>query len=269
MSGSDAPLLEVTDLGVRLAGRVVLDGIDLGLAAGGATALLGRSGSGKSTLLRAIAGLVPCDARRRRFAGREPGAARGATDSHAALGLAYVYQEPRASLNPALTVGRTLHEVARLARTGSAPEPAALLARVGLEAALAGRRPAALSLGQCQRVQLARALAIGPRLLLLDEVTSALDPLATRQLVTLLRELRSEGVAMLVASHDLNLVGALCDDCVVLSGGRVVETGPVATVLDRPVSAAAAALVAARWPAPEPSVARPWLAAQPRPRAVE
>lgn len=262
---SGAALLRVESLSVLRGARAVLTDVSFELMPGEALGLIGRSGSGKSTLLRALGRLVPVKARRLEVLGRDFLSVSGRSLREHRGALAYVFQEPRASLNPRRTVSATIEEAASHAaatQNATRPDVQAWLARVGLAVALAQRRPAALSLGQCQRVQLARALAQNPRVLLLDEPSSALDPLATRALVALLLELRASGVALVIASHDLALIESLCARTLVLEAGRVVEFESTRRVLDCPASEAARALGAARLPL-SPVEARRRLAPEP------
>jgi len=204
---SAAPILAAR--GLRLAepgGTVLLDGGRLDLRAGEALAVLGPSGCGKTTLLRALAGLAPPAAGSLRLGGRPlawPLAARG-RDALRAVQL--VGQDPAGELNPAhragAAVARPLRVLRGLDRAAARAETARLLAAVGLDPALAARRPAALSGGQRQRVALARALAAGPDVLLADEPTSALDAAATAAVLDLLDRLRRRGLAVLVVTHD-------------------------------------------------------------------
>jgi peptide/nickel transport system ATP-binding protein len=254
------PVLSVRDLEVRRAGRCVLGPLSLELRRGAALGLIGASGSGKSTLLRALAGLLPVSAAELAGPAGSLLGVRGEQRRRRQRRLALVFQEPRASLNPSRTIGSVLGEILRHAAaddTGDAgaPSAATLLARVGLDPALADRRPRSLSLGQCQRVQVARALAQAPDVLLLDEVTSALDTVASGALRDLFRSLRAAGTALVVASHDLGLVESLCDDLMVLEAGRVVDGGSAAECLANSTVAATRRLAAARLPL-TPALAR-------------
>ncbi|UMP06857.1 ABC transporter ATP-binding protein [Amycolatopsis sp. EV170708-02-1] len=221
-------LVEITDLRLLAGDRPVLDGIDLALAEGESVGLVGGSGSGKTTLALAVLGHlrpgVRHDGGRVSVRGKDmlptpaPGV-RGGT-------IGYVGQDPGASLNPYARISSTLLTAAGpTPRVARADRVRGLLERVGLpgDNAFARRYPHQLSGGQQQRVVLAAALAREPRLLVLDEPTTALDLVAKAEVVREIRRLRDAGVALLWVSHDLGTVRDLVERVVVLDAGKVVE----------------------------------------------
>ncbi|CAO5229922.1 oligopeptide/dipeptide ABC transporter ATP-binding protein [Frankia sp. AgKG'84/4] len=227
-----------------------VDGIDLAVTAGRTLALVGESGSGKSTVARCVARLVEPDAGEVRLGDRSVSAM-----SRARLRAAYgeiqlVFQDPNSALNPRLTVGAALDEPLRLHTGAAAPERRArideLLADVRLDPHLIDRYPRQLSGGQRQRVVIARALAVRPTFLLLDEPTASLDVSVRRQVLALLRRLQREhGLGYLLISHDLAAVRQLGDEIAVMYLGRIVERGLAAEVLDRPTHPYTRALLSA------------------------
>ncbi len=200
-------------------------GVDLELPAGASLGLVGESGCGKSTLARAAAGLLRPTAGRVELDGRDLGSLRGAGLRRARRQVQLVFQDPAGSLNPRLRIGAALAEAAG---RGAPPDRVAgLLAEVGLAAGLAGRLPHQLSGGQRQRVALARALATAPRVLVADEPTSGLDvPVQARVLAALAASRRRRRLALLLISHDLHLVGRICDRVAVMYRGLLVEVMP-------------------------------------------
>ncbi len=216
---------------------------DVGFAVdrGGAVALVGESGSGKSTVVLALLGLLGdarAAARRMAWDGTDL-----RTQAAAVRGrrIAAVFQDPASCLNPALTIGTQVAEPlrvhARLPARQARARVEALLAEVGLPrpAALMADYPHQLSGGMKQRVAIAMALAADPELLLLDEPTTALDVTVEAGILDLLTQLRDRrGLSLLLVSHNLGIVGRLCDRAVVLYAGRVVEDGAAATVLHAP-----------------------------------
>ena len=225
-----------------------LGGVDVALHAGRRLGVVGESGAGKSTLTRLLLGLEPSDGGAVTYRGRPvvPGRPRSLHWFRRAVQL--VPQDPGRSLDPRMRVGRAIAEPLHCLRVTEDPRARVteLLAGVGLDADAAGRLPHEFSGGQRQRIALARALAPRPEVLVADEPVSALDAVVRLQVVQLLQQVsEAEGVALLVVSHDLGVVAALCTDVLVLDAGRVAEAGPVGQVLDAPRSAPARALVAA------------------------
>ena len=260
-----APLLEVSGLtveyplrgalGFAARGRVrALEDVAFTLAHGETLALVGRSGSGKSSVARALLGLVRPSAGKVLYR-RESWAA--AVDLLALAGrarrvvqreLGIVFQDPVASLNPRLPVGVAVAEPLRVHERMGATEARAraarLFERVGLEAGALARFPHEFSGGQRQRIAIARALALTPRFVVLDEAVSALDAAIRVQILALLAELQRElGLAYLFITHDLALARALAERVLVLAEGRAVECGPVEAVLSCPQHAATRELV--------------------------
>lgn len=238
-------LLTVDDLAVDLgrSPRVrVLEGVSLRVRAGEVVGVVGESGSGKTTLARAIlrsvdaaSGSIEIDghdvralAGRRLRAWRRSGAAQ------------YVFQDPLRSLDPAVRVVDSVAEglrIAKVPRREAATRVAAALADVGLSPELAQGLPGALSGGQRQRAAIARALAVDPRLLILDEPVSALDAASRDRVIRSLVRLRDErrdALGMLVISHDIGSLAAISDRLVVLYRGRIVEDGPTRQVVAAP-----------------------------------
>ena len=261
---SHAPLLEVAGLTVDYAlrdapwslhaGRRVraLEDVSFALEPGETLALVGQSGSGKSSVARALVGLVRPSAGRLLYRHTSEAvdllalAAPARRVVQRELGL--VFQDPYQSLNPRLPVGEAVAEPARVLGRLPAGEARAhaarLFARVGLEPDALDRFPHELSGGERQRIAIARALALAPRLLVLDEAVSALDVAIRAQILALLEELQRElGLAYLFITHDLALARVLAERVVVLAEGRVVESGPVGEVLDHPRHAATRRLV--------------------------
>ncbi|MFW6089149.1 MAG: ATP-binding cassette domain-containing protein, partial [Gemmatimonadota bacterium] len=226
--------------GARRAREVVaVDGVDLDIAAGMTTALVGESGCGKSTLGRLILALEAPTAGRVEYRGRDLAGLDAAALRGFRRSAQVVFQDPYGSLNPRLTVGSMLREalgVHGLARGAEARGRAeALLERVGLPADAAGRYPHEFSGGQRQRVGIARALSVEPEFIVLDEPVSALDVSVQAQILNLLRELQAElGLTYLFVSHDLGVVRNLADRIVVMHRGRVVEQGATARLLSAP-----------------------------------
>ena len=237
-------LLSVRGLRVELGGRRLLDGVDLDVARGEKVALVGASGSGKTLTALAIMRLL--DAARVdgsvRFDGREllalpPRAMRAVRGRD----IAMVFQEPMSALNPLHTIGAQIDEALRLhqplTRRQARVRTLELLERMGLDDA--PRRAAAyahqLSGGQRQRAMIAMALACGPRLLLADEPTTALDVGVRAQILALLDELQRErGLGVLLISHDLQLVRGFAQRVAVMQHGRVVEHGALDAVMRQP-----------------------------------
>ncbi|GIG34673.1 nickel ABC transporter ATP-binding protein NikE [Cellulomonas pakistanensis] len=229
-----------------------VDGVDVAVRAGEAVGLVGESGSGKTTLARLLLAADAPDAGEVLLDGR-PWSALPERDRRALRsGIRLVPQDPLGTVDPRLTVRAVLraalatapHPSARRDRDAAA---AALLARVHLPAEVLDRRPRTLSGGQRQRVAIARALASEPRVLLLDEPVSALDVQVQAAVLDLLVELRRDtGVAMVLVSHDLGVVRRVCDRVLVMSGGRVVEQGPVPEVFGAPAHPVTRDLLAAR-----------------------
>ncbi len=227
-----APAVEVVAVSVRLDGHEILRGVDLTVAAGEWVTVIGPNGAGKSTLLRAVGGLVRHTGTVALF-GRP--AAALPTRQRARL-VATVPQ------NPVVPAGMTVLDYALLGRTPYIPplgrESAAdlaaveeVLARLDLSG-FAGRRLTSLSGGERQRAFLARALAQGATLLLLDEPTTALDIGHQQDVLELVDQLRGAGGLTVIATmHDLSLAGGYADRMVLLAGGRVVAAGPPRAVL--------------------------------------
>ena len=213
--------------------------VSLAVAPGEVVGLVGESGSGKTTLGRLAAGLVPLAGGQVLLRGADVLAAPRSERRGLRRGLAFVHQDPEASLDPRLSVGASIREPLDIHRVGTPAERdarvAELLEAVQLPAAHAARRPRELSGGQRQRIALARALALDPALLVADEPTSALDVSVQARVLELFRDLQERlGFACLFISHDLAVVHQVADRVAVLRGGRLVEEGPVGEVFTRP-----------------------------------
>jgi peptide/nickel transport system ATP-binding protein len=231
--------------------RRAVDGVSLAVAAGERVGLVGESGSGKSTLVRALLGLEPPEAGAIRIDGEDLAAARAPAVRRLRRLVQGVFQDPYGSLNPRHRVGRIVAEPLHLLMevlTAAERERrvAGVLEAVGLRPADAQRRPHEFSGGERQRIAIARALVVEPRLLVLDEAVSGLDASLRAQVLALLLELSAaRGLAYLFVSHDLGVVRAVTDRTLVMRAGVIVEEGPTADVLDRPRHAYTRELVAA------------------------
>jgi oligopeptide/dipeptide ABC transporter ATP-binding protein len=206
-----------------------VDGVNFSLRQGETLGVVGESGSGKSTLARAVLGLIPATAGAVTVLGRDITHADRATMQRARKDLQIVFQDPLASLDPRMTIGDSIAEPLRafrpeLGRTAREGEVRAMLARVGLDGLLINRYPHELSGGQNQRVGIARAMIMKPRLVICDEAVSALDVSVRAQIIDLLIDLQKAlGMAMLFISHDLAVVREISHRVLVLYMGRVME----------------------------------------------
>lgn len=230
----------------------------LTIAPGEVLGLVGESGSGKSTIAGTLTGLVPIASGSVRIDGVEVAGARRRDLLPVRRSTGVVYQNPASSLNPRRTVGASIAEPMLIHGGFDPPARRArvreLLEAVRLPAAMAERYPHEMSGGQRQRVAIARALALDPRLVIADEPTSALDVSVQAVVLDLLRALQAElGFACLFVSHDLAVVDSIAARTVVLSAGRVVESGPTEQVLARPREDYTRRLVMAV-PVPDPAV---------------
>lgn len=233
------PLLEVQGVVKAFEGVRAVEGVSFRVERGGSLGLVGESGSGKSTLVRLVSRLIDLDAGEIVFDGESIGAvpARAFHKSKWRREIQIVFQDPNDSLDPRKSAFDSIaHPLRRLEGLRDVGDRVRMAAdRAGLPAELLSRFPHQLSGGQKARVGIARAIAPGPRLLILDEPTAALDVSVQAVILQLLDRLRREdGISLLFVSHDLNVVRMLCDELVVLQAGRVVEAGASAEVFARP-----------------------------------
>jgi peptide/nickel transport system ATP-binding protein len=217
----------------------VLHDIDLTIRAGSALGVIGESGSGKSTLARVIAGLLPAASGTMRLDGEPLAPALASRGREELRRIQIVFQAADTALNPAHSVERILARPLafyhRLSRGEQRARVRRLLDLVRLPASLLDRRPGELSGGQKTRVNLARALAAEPALLLCDEVTASLDTVVGAAILELLAELRRDlGLALMFISHDLKTVQAVCDEVMILYAGQVMEYGAGRVVMQAP-----------------------------------
>ncbi|MDH6109341.1 peptide/nickel transport system ATP-binding protein [Kitasatospora sp. MAP12-15] len=246
--------LDIQALRLRLphTARPVLDGVDLTVGSGETVALVGESGSGKTLTSRSVLRLLPKGAATEgavRVAGQDvlgtgPDELRRLRTGTAAM----IFQDPRAAINPLRRIGDFLTESLRRG-AGLRPEEATerageLLAAVGLSERALRQYPGELSGGMLQRVMIAAALMGDPALILADEPTTALDVTTQAEVVALLADLRERfGTGLLFVTHDLGLAAAISDRVYVMYAGRIAETGPAATLFDRPRHPYTAALL--------------------------
>jgi polar amino acid transport system ATP-binding protein len=243
----DELMVEIRNVSKRFGERAALDGVCMSVAAGETVALIGPSGGGKSTLLRCINGLTAFDGGEIRVGphvlrttkardGQDAGAPRpppAAREVRRLFGM--IFQDFQ--LFPHLTALGNVVEapvhVLGVSKAEAQKRGLELLARVGL-ADRADAYPRELSGGQKQRVAIARALAMEPRGLLCDEITSALDPELKGEVLSVLEQLKRDGLTLLVVTHEIGFARRAADRIVVLDAGRVIEAGPPGQVLDKP-----------------------------------
>ncbi len=246
--------VDIRDLRIAIGGKEIVHGVDLSIGDGERVGLIGASGSGKSMIARAMLGLLPPDVMVTGSVMLGGAEVIGAADRTLAdlrgryTGM--VFQNPGASLNPVLPVGRQIELPLRLhydlTRAERIERVNAMLAKVGLPADVAAKFPHELSGGQRQRVGIATALITSPRLIVADEPTTALDSITQRQIVDLLVSLVDEaGASMLFITHDFSVLARATTRCVVLDEGSVAETGETATMLAAPQDERTARLVRA------------------------
>ena len=259
-------LLEVRDLKkhYRLAGGSVLravDGVSLDVFEGEIVGIVGESGCGKTTCGRTAIGLVPKTGGSSRYLGEDVHAMRGARRRAYCQEVQTIFQDPYASLDPKIRVGDIVGEGLDIHRMCASREErdaevARLMEQVGLNPAWADHLPREFSGGMRQRICIARALAVKPRLVLCDEPISALDVSIQAQIVNLLMDLRErEGLAYLFISHDLSMVRHISDRILVMYLGRVVEEGPAGDIYRNPLHPYTRALISSV-PIPDPNVER-------------
>ncbi len=261
------PLLTVDDLTVhfrirrgfvRSSSDVVhaVDGVSFAIDRGQTLALVGESGSGKTTVAETVMQLTRATAGTVVFDGRDVGTLAGRARRELRRRVQIVFQDPYSSLDPRMTVHDLVAEPLRahLRLSGRELEQRilGLLEMAGLGTQHLWRRPHEFSGGQCQRIAIARALALDPELVVLDEPTSALDVSVQARILVLLQELKERlGLAYLFIAHDLAVVESMADDVAVMYLGQIVERGPAAQVLRRPRHPYTAALLASV-PSPDP-----------------
>jgi len=221
------------------AGQRAVEGVSLAITPGQNLGLVGESGSGKTTLLRLLLGLLRPTTGQVLFDGVPLELGDRSQMRAFRRSVQTVFQDPYSSLDPRQRVGRIVGEPVRSLRIARGREADALvveaLESVGLPAAAASHYPHEFSGGQRQRIAIARAIVSRPRVLLADEPVSALDVITRIQVSELLAELgSSRDLTVLMVSHDLGVVGALCQHTVVLQAGRVVEQGPTTGVFGNP-----------------------------------
>jgi oligopeptide/dipeptide ABC transporter ATP-binding protein len=238
-----------------------VDGVSFAVRQGETLGVVGESGSGKSTLARAVLNLLPSTAGAVTLMGRDIAGADVATMRAARRDLQIVFQDPLASLDPRMTVGTSIAEPLtafrpEMNRAAREAEVRAMMARVELDPALINRYPHELSGGQNQRVGIARAMILKPKLVICDEAVSALDVSIRAQIVDLLIQLQKEmGLAMIFISHDLAVVREISHRVLVLYLGRVMELADRDRIWQAPQHPYTKALLSAA-PIPDPSVER-------------
>ncbi|WP_336644288.1 ABC transporter ATP-binding protein [Microbacterium sp. USHLN186] len=238
------PIAEVSDVSVsfrarRGVERKVLDGISLEVRRGETLGLVGESGCGKTTLARTIAGLVSPSEGTVRFDGTDLRSISGAEWRRMRQRVQVVFQDPFSSLNPKRRVGSIIGDPLRIHGVGTPRERERrvleLLDQVGLDPDHYNRFPAQFSGGQRQRIGIARAIALNPDLIILDEPVSALDVTVQAQVLQLLDELQRElGLTYLFISHDLAVVRHMCDRIAVMENGRIVELDDAESIYRTP-----------------------------------
>jgi peptide/nickel transport system ATP-binding protein len=249
-------LLDIRGLDVSIHGTRVLGGVSLGVGAGEVLGVIGESGSGKSMTALAAMGLLPRGAEaagRITLGGRDIlGLSEREICAMRGRDMGMVFQEPMTALNPMQTIGAQVAETilvhAGVSRRTARDRAREVLERVGLPEARfpLGRYPHELSGGQRQRVGIAIAVALGPKLLIADEPTTALDVTTQARILALLKRLVVEdNIGLMLISHDLAVVAGLADRLAILRRGGVVETGPVGEVLRAPAHDYTRALFAA------------------------
>ncbi|MFE4514005.1 dipeptide ABC transporter ATP-binding protein [Kitasatospora sp. NPDC056783] len=257
--GKTFPLLQGTVFKRKVGEVYAVDGVDLDLREGETLGLVGESGSGKSTTLFELLNLGTPETGRIELLGRDTAALTRAEAQRLRAQVQIVFQDPMASLDPRMPIGDIVAEpllAQRAPREETARRVPELLRQVGLDPEHAARYPHQFSGGQRQRVSIARALAVRPRLLVLDEPVSALDVSIQAGVLNLLQSLKAElGLSYLFVSHDLSVIRHLADRVSVMYLGRTVEQGEVSAVFDRPRHPYTRALLSAV-PLPDPAAER-------------
>lgn len=257
MNARPDALLRVKDLGVDFGANAVVRGVSFELFEGETLGLVGESGSGKSTLARAILRLLRSAHGSVEWRGKDLLTSAPAELRAQRRDLQLVFQDPLSSLDPRMRVGDAIAEPLRVFEPGldaaaRARRVAAMLERVGLTAAMGARYPHEFSGGQCQRIGIARAMILSPKLLICDEPVSSLDMSIQGQIVNLLLDLqRDAGTAMLFISHNLALVRHLSHRVLVMYSGKLVEIATPDALFSSPRHPYTMALLAAV-PAIEP-----------------
>ncbi|HKS33423.1 MAG TPA: amino acid ABC transporter ATP-binding protein [Enterobacteriaceae bacterium] len=237
-----AEAIELRNISKRFSGKTVLDGVDLCVAAGSVTVILGPSGSGKSTLLRCINHLEKLDGGTVRVGGELIGYQQRGTNLHEVSDRVIARQRSRIgmvfqqfNLFPHRTVLQNIIDapirVKKESRVNAVAKARLLLAQVGLS----GREndwPQQLSGGQQQRVAIARALAMDPDVMLFDEPTSALDPELVGEVLQVIRTLAHSGITMVVVTHEVGFAREVADNIVFMEEGKIIASGPARQVLE-------------------------------------
>ena len=234
MSGTDDLKLSLRGVRKSFDDTVVLDGIDLDVAAGDVITLIGASGSGKSTLLRCVNLLEPIDDGEIHLDGRDI-AAPGLDPDPIRQRIGMVFQSfnlfPHMSVVDNVAIGP--RKVLRTSKSVARADAMVMLTRLGL-AARASAYPDQLSGGQQQRVAIARSLAMNPEVMLLDEITSALDPELVGEVLDVVRGLKEAGMTMVIATHEMAFAREIGDRVCFLHAGRILEEGPPREIFESP-----------------------------------
>ena len=269
-----APLLCVLDLSVSFPVRPrgerpwarprplrAVDGVSFDLGPGETLGIVGESGSGKSTLARALIGTVPASGGRALWRGEDLLAMGPAERHRHRRDIQMIFQDPLAALDPRMTAGEIIGEAlvtheSRLSRAEVRSQVAVMMERVGLLPGQLNRYPHEFSGGQCQRINIARALIVRPHLLICDEPVSALDMSVQAQIINLLRDLKRDlGLSMIFIAHDLSVVKHVSDRIMVFYLGRVMEYAAARDLVRDPRHPYTRALISAA-PIPDPKVER-------------